>query len=472
MQIVQSLAGYSLGRSDMVRRAMSKKKADVMAKEREYFINGIDDVPGCVANGIPENIANKTFDEMISFAEYAFNKSHAAAYAVVAFQTAWLKTHYPVEFMAALMTSVLGNPTKLAGYIVNCRQMGIKIMPPDINEGFSGFSTSSEGNILYGLSAVKGVGIQIIENMTAERQKNGVFTSLTDFIERMGSNVNSKTIENLILAGAFDSLGGKRAQYMQVYSSIYDGFKNNRRKNIEGQMDLFGMASNSEGVGPKDKLPNIDEFDHKYKLSKEKEILGLYVSGNPLDKYWDTIKKYISATTADFPGDDKEGSIQDKDAVKTAGIISSVTTKFTKNNKLMAFITLEDMFGSIEVIVFPDVYGKYSAYIKEDNIILLTGKATISEDQPSKIICESITPYDKIENADKTLWIKLPAGSDLKTQDIIEALRSHKGGSKAVIYVEATKERLYAGADNYVKIDDMLVQKLEKMLGDGCVVVK
>ncbi len=472
MQIVQSLAGYSLGRSDMVRRAMSKKKADVMAKEREYFINGIGDVPGCVANGIPENVANKTFDEMISFAEYAFNKSHAAAYAVVAFQTAWLKAHYPVEFMAALMTSVLGNPTKLAGYIVNCRQMGIKIMPPDINEGFSGFSTSSEGNILYGLSAVKGVGIQIIEDMTAERQRNGSFSSLTDFIERMGSKVNSKAIENLILAGAFDSLGGKRAQYMQIFLPVYEGFKNSRKKNIEGQLDLFGMSEDSSMNNAEDNLPNIEEFDYKYKLSKEKEILGLYVSGNPLDRYWDTVKKHISATTADFPNDDNEGKIRDKENVKLAGIISGVTTKFTKNNKLMAFVTLEDMLGSIEVIVFPDVYGRYTEYLKEDNIILLTGKATISEDQPSKVICESITPYDKIENSEKTLWLKLSKDSNTTTEDIMNILRDHKGNSRVIVYVEETKKKLYAGADNYVKIDDMLVDRLTEMLGDGCVVVK
>ncbi len=474
MQIVQSLAGYSLGRSDMVRRAMSKKKADVMAKEREYFIHGIDDVPGCIANGIPEDVANTIFDEMISFASYAFNKSHAAAYAVVAFQTAWLKTHYPVEFMAALMTSVLGNPTKLAGYIVNCRRMGIRILPPDINQGFSGFSASDDGNIIYGLSSVKGVGTQIIDYMSAERERNGYFTSLTDFIERMGSNVNSKAIENLILAGAFDSLGGKRAQYMAYYAPVYDGFKNSRKRNIEGQLDLFGMAEQSRSTA--DMLPDMEEYDHKKKLSLEKEILGLYVSGNPLDKYWDTIKKHISATTADFPADeedfDAEGKIRDKEAVKAAGIISAVTTKYTKNDKLMAFVTLEDMYGTIEVIVFPDTYGRYMEYIKEDNIILVTGRATIAEDQPSKIICESIIPYEKLEDSDKTLWIKLPKTSDKKTEDITEVLSQHRGNSKVIVYVEETGKKLYASANNYVKIDDALVDRLKNMLGDGCVVIR
>lgn len=474
MQIVQSLAGYSLGRSDMVRRAMSKKKADVMAKEREYFIHGIDDVPGCVANGIPESVANTIFDEMINFASYAFNKSHAAAYAVVAFQTAWLKAHYPVEFMAALMTSVLGNPTKLAGYIVNCRQMGIKILPPDINQGFSGFSASDEGNIIYGLSSVKGVGTQIIDYMSAERERNGKFTSLTDFIERMGGNVNSKAIENLILAGAFDSLGGRRSQYMAYYAPVYDGFKNNRKKNIEGQLDLFGMAEESRGT--EDMLPDIEEFDHKKKLAMEKEILGLYVSGNPLDKYWDTMKKHISATTADFPADNEdfvaEGNIRDKDIVKTAGIIAAVTTKYTKNDKLMAFVTLEDLYGTIEIIVFPDTYGKYTEYIKEDNIILVTGRASIAEDQPSKIICESIIPYEKIENSDKTLWIKLPKTSDKKVEDITAVLSRYKGVSKVIVYVEKTGKKFCASANNYVKIDDALVDRLKEMLGDKCVVVK
>ncbi len=472
MQIVQSLAGYSLGRSDMVRRAMSKKKADVMAKEREYFINGIDDVPGCVANGIPSNIADKTFDEMISFAEYAFNKSHAAAYAVVAFQTAWLKTHYPVEFMAALMTSVLGNPTKLAGYIVNCRQMGIKILPPDINQGFSGFSTSAEGNIIYGLSSVKGVGIQIIEYMADERERNGKFTSLTDFIERMGSNINSKAIENLILAGAFDSLGGKRAQYMQYYAPVYDGFKSSRKKNIEGQLDLFGMADSRSDSRTMDTLPNVEEYDYKYKLAKEKEILGLYVSGNPLDKYWDTIKKYISAVTSDFPNDENDGRIKDNESVKIAGIISAVTKKYTKNNKLMAFISLEDMYGTIEVIVFPDTYSRYMQYIAEDNIILLKGRASISEDQPAKIICESITPYENIEDSDKTLWLKLPKGSHKKTEDITDVLSRHRGNSKVIIYIEETGKKLYADVNNYVKIDNALVERLKDMLGNGCVVIR
>ena len=476
MQIVRDLAGYSLGRSDMVRRAMSKKKADVMAREREKFINGDDEVPGCVAKGIPAETANKIFDEMTDFAKYAFNKSHAACYAVVAYQTAWLKCHYPVEFMAALMTSVIGNPDKVSGYIGNCKQMGIKVLPPDINRGFGNFSTCDEG-ILFCLSAIKSVGKQVIDDIVMERKKNGLFVSLTDFINRMFKSINSRAIENLILCGAFDSLGGKRAQYMNVYLSIYDGVKNNAKNNIAGQMDLFGMGKEeTSGEGEKDILPHIDEFPDKYRFSKEKEILGVYVSGNPLDKYWDRLKKYISRVTTDFPVEEEDyidkSKVMDNEKVVIAGFISDVVTKFTKNNKIMAFVTVEDMFGSVEVIIFPDAYNKFSYMLKEEEIVIIKGRATIAEDQPSKVICEEFKTYEQIEEFTRTLWIKIPKESSADVDDITDVTSGHKGNSKVVIYVEKTGQKLKANADSYVSIDDEIIEELSLIVGKENVVAK
>ncbi len=476
MQIVRELAGYSLGRSDMVRRAMSKKKVDVMAREREKFINGDDEVPGCVANGISAEIANEIFDEMTDFAKYAFNKSHAACYAVVAYQTAWLKCYYPKEFMAALMTSVIGNPDKVSGYIGTCKQMGIRVLPPDINKGFSDFSTCDEG-ILFCLSAVKSVGKQVIDDIVKERSKNGDFLSLNDFINRMYASINSRAIENLILSGAFDSLGGKRAQYMNIYPAIYEGVKNNAKNNIAGQMDLFGFGDEkSQNEKNKDVLPNIDEYTDKYKFSKEKEILGVYVSGNPLDKYWDKLKKHISRTTDEFPVNEEDFSdkrkVSDKESVVVAGFISNAVTKFTKNNKIMSFITVEDMFGSVEVIVFPDTYSKISYLIKEEEIVVIKGRATIAEDQPSKIICEELKTIEQIDEFTKTLWIKISSNSNTELENITAVTSRYKGGSKFIVYMEKTRQRLNANSGNYVKICDELVNELKEILGDGNVVVK
>lgn len=476
MQIVRELAGYSLGRSDMVRRAMSKKKTDVMAMEREKFINGDADVPGCVANGISAEIANEIFDEMTDFAKYAFNKSHAAAYAVVAYQTAWLKCYYPVEFMAALMTSVIGNPDKVTGYIGSCKQMGIKVLPPDINKGYGNFSTCDEG-ILYCLSAVKSVGKQVINDIVEERNKNGEFVSLSDFINRMYESINSRAIENLILCGAFDSLGGKRSQYMNVYLSIYEGVKNNAKNNIAGQIDLFGMAEEvSVADKYKDALPDMEEFPDKYKLAQEKEILGVYVSGNPLDNYWDKLKKYISRISMDFPvkaEDFKDkGKVQDNESVRVAGFIASTTLHFTKNNKVMAFVTIEDMFGSMEIIVFPDSYNKFSYMFKEGEIIIVKGRATIAEDQPSKVICEEIKTFDQIDEVTRTLWIKIPKESSVELKNITDVTSKYKGNNKIIIYLEKTKQKLNANTENYVSINEKLIDELKKLLGESNVVVK
>jgi DNA polymerase-3 subunit alpha len=476
MQIVQELAGYSLGRSDMVRRAMSKKKTDVMAKERESFINGTDGVPGCVKNGIDAETANKIFDEMTDFAKYAFNKSHAAAYAVVAYQTAWLKAHYPVEFMASLMTSVMDRTDKIAEYIEDCKTMGIKTLPPDVNEGYGRFSVSN-GSIRFGLSAIKSVGTGNIEALVKERNAKGKYISLTQFINRMNADLNSRCIESLILAGAFDSLGGKRSQYMQAYKNIYEGAVHQRRNTIKGQMSLFDMGGTPQEETYKDILPNIAEYPNKEKLSYEKELIGIYVSGHPLNDYMETIKKNITATTKDFPfdGDDFNDPDKLKDGVRVevGGIINSVTVKYTKKNQQMAFVTIEDLYRQLEIIFFPDVFSKYRHILTEENVIIVSGRTSISEDQGSKLICEQAMSCDDMVDDGKTLWLKISAESEITADNIVEVLSKFKGRTKVIIYIEKEKKKLVCNNNLMVNsADETLIETLKSMLGEKSVVIK
>ncbi|MCD7905601.1 MAG: DNA polymerase III subunit alpha [Clostridiales bacterium] len=439
MQIVRELAGYSWGRSDLVRRAMSKKKEDVMAMERRNFIYGLgEDVPGCVKNGIPAEAANKIFDEMIDFAKYAFNKSHAAAYAVVAYRTAWLKCYYPVEFMAALLTSIIDNPNKVVEYIEECKRLNIEILPPDINESYNRFR--AYGNkIRYALSAVKTVGRSVVADIEKEREFS-LFTSLTSFINRMSGRINSKAIENLIKCGVFDSLGGKRSQYMQCYKQILNGFGSAKKNNIEGQLNLFDV-SEDENVY-EDDLPKTQEFPKRQLLAYEKEILGIYVSGHPLSEYKDLLNRYASASTLDFPFDnsEEEGKIKDNERVLIGGIIDKTTIKFTKNDKTMAFLALEDLYGTIEVIVFPNVYEKYSGDISEGGVVLIEGNAQLSENQPPKIICNKITPYNELENRNAAVWVKIEKqGKDIP-KEIKTIVASSPGNTPVKIYYEDTKK--------------------------------
>ena len=357
MQIVMKLAGYTLGRSDLVRRAMSKKKADVMAKERANFVYGNEEegVEGCIKRGIPEDVANHVFDEMIDFAKYAFNKSHAAAYAVVAYQTAWLRCHYPMEFMAALLTSVITNPKKITEYINTCRSMGIRILQPDINEGESGFSVSGDA-IRYGLSAIKSLGKNVIDAMIEEREAHGKYKNLKDFMERLTSKeINKRTIENLIKAGALDSLGATRRQLMMVYAYVLDEVSREKKENITGQMSLFDFFSEEEKKEYEIQYPDVGEFEMSQKLAFEKEVLGIYVSGHPLQDYMASMEKQITAKTTDFEPDEESGLAVVKDGRNyiVGGLISNVTVKLTKTNQNMAFITLEDLYGTVEVILFP-----------------------------------------------------------------------------------------------------------------------
>lgn len=468
MQIVMKLAGYDLGRSDLVRRAMSKKKADVMAKEREYFVYGNEEmnVPGCIANGIDEKTANKIFDEMTDFAKYAFNKSHAAAYTIVSYQTAYLKCYYPLEFMAALMTSVIDNPSKVAEYILTCRQMNIKIMPPDINEGESGF-TVYDGNIRYGLSAIKSLGKPVIEAIIEERNANGPFTSLKDFAERLsGKEVNKRTIESFIKAGTFDSLGVSRRQLMMVYMQIIDQVSQEKKKSMTGQMTLFDFVDEEQKKEFDIKYPDVEEYDKETRLAFEKEVLGVYLSGHPLDEYTDQWKKNITATTRDFEIDEETDTVRVRDGeIKTiGGLIQSKTIKTTKNNKVMAFIAVEDLLGVAEVLIFPNDYERYQEFLVEDSKVFVTGRVSVSDEQPAKLICEKLIPFEKIP---KEVWIKFKDKDDYgeKAKTLFKMIEDEDGDDRIVIFCAKEKAIKRLPMINNIQVNSEIIGHLAQAFG-------
>ena len=468
MQIVRDLAGYTLGRSDLVRRAMSKKKAAVMAKERQNFVYGNEEegVPGCIANGIDEKVANKIYDDMTDFAKYAFNKSHAAAYAVVSYQTAWLKYYYPVEFMAALMTSCIENPSKVSEYILNCRQMGIQILPPDINKSEGNFSVE-EGGIRYGLSAVKGIGKPVMDAIVAERETAGCFTSLKDFCQRLtGKEVNKRTIENFIKAGAFDGLGGTRKQFMMIYIQILDSVNQEKKSSMSGQMSLFDIMGEEERKSFEIKLPDVGEYTQETKLAFEKEVLGVYISGHPLEDYEQSWRKNISAVTSDFLPDEETGQPHVLDGSKqvVGGMIIEKTIKYTRNNKIMAFLTLEDLVGTMEVVVFPRDYEKNAAVMEVDSKVFIQGRVSAEDDKPSKLICEKITSFDQIP---REIWIQFPSKEAYEKQvhHLYELLSQSDGNDQVVVFLR--QERMMKKLPNArsVLINDALVELLSKEYG-------
>ncbi|MCU6762561.1 DNA polymerase III subunit alpha [uncultured Roseburia sp.] len=474
MQIVRDLAGYTLGRSDLVRRAMSKKKTSVMEKERQNFVYGNQEegVPGCIANGISERTANKIFDEMIDFAKYAFNKSHAAAYAVVSYQTAYLKYYYPVAFMAALMTSVIDNSSKVSEYIMTCRQMGIEVLPPDINEGEGSFSVSGNA-IRYGLSAIKSIGRPVIEAIVAEREKNGLFTSLKDFIERLaGREVNKRAVENFIKAGALDGLGGTRKQFMQVYILVMDSVQQERKNSMTGQMSLFDLVSEEEKKEYELKLPNVGEFEKEERLAMEKEVLGVYISGHPMEEYEEKWKKNITRVTSDFILDEETGStrVHDGESVMVGGMIAEKTVKYTRNNKTMAFISLEDLVGTVEVIIFPRDYERYHQLLEEDSKIFVRGRVSVEEDKNGKLICEKIYSF---RDARREVWLQFDTKEayEDKMQEIKEILDVSDGYDQIVVYISSLKAMKRLGANMGVLADQALVAKLKEKLGENNVKV-
>ena len=474
MQIVMRLAGYTLGRSDLVRRAMSKKKGDVMARERQNFVYGNEEegVEGCIKRGIPEETANKIFDEMIDFAKYAFNKSHAAAYAVVSYQTAWLRCYYPVEFMAALLTSVITNPKKITEYINTCRVMGISILPPDINEGEVGFSVAGD-SIRYGLAAIKSLGKSVIDVMTQEREANGKYKDLKDFMGRLTSKeINKRTIENLIKSGALDSFGKTRKQQMLVYPVVLEQVNREKKESMSGQMSLFDFFSEEEKKEYEMQYPDVGEYDDAQKLALEKDVLGIYVSGHPLEKYMDSIEKQTTARSTDFEPDEESGRaiVRDGQHYVVGGLISNITAKLTKNNQNMAFVTLEDLYGTVEIIVFPTIYQNVKPYLIEDNGLYVKGRASVSEES-GKLIAEYIVPIDQIP---KEVWIQTENIGEFtdKQQDLYKIIRKYPGKDEIVIF--SKKEKAIKRLPTYENISakNDVFSELKSLFGEKNVKVR
>ena len=468
MQIVRSLGGYTLGRSDLVRRAMSKKKASVMEKERQNFVYGNEEegVPGCIHRGISEKTANKIYDNMIDFARYAFNKSHAAAYAVVSYQTAFLKYYYPVEYMAALMTSVIHNPSKVAEYILSSRKMQIEILPPDINFGESEFS-ADHGAIRYGLSAIKSLGAPMIRAIVEERNENGKYQSLRDFIERMsGRELNKRAIENLIKAGALDKVAGNRRQKLMVYAEIVDAVNQEKKNAMTGQMSLFDLFSDEEKEAYEIQMPKVEEYSKEELLSFEKEVLGVYISGHPLEEYEERWRKNITARTVDFQIDEELGTSKagDGEIAVIGGIITNKTVKYTRNNKVMAFLTIEDLVGTVEVVVFPNDYEKNVQKMEEDSKVFIRGKVQGDADKASKLICEKIYSFDDVP---KELWVQFETKEDYLTEEneFLKLLSGSRGTDRVIIYVRTPKSIKYLGIEKSVKIDETLLGKLYEKYG-------
>ena len=483
MQIVRDLGGYSLGRSDLVRRAMSKKKKDVMQKERAYFIHGLEEngkliIPGAIRNGVPEQIANSIFDEMMAFAEYAFNKSHAAAYGVVAYWTAWLKYYYPVEYMAALMTSIMGNSSKIASYIQYCKKIGIPILPPDVNKSEPKFTVEGK-SIRFGLVAVKNVGLNAILSILNIRQQKGEFIGFLDFCQKLDSEtINKKLVESLIKSGAFDSMKVYRSQLMAVYEKTMEGVAQNRKRNIAGQVSLFDIEQPSVKAPAAvfETLPQIKEYSMKYMLSMEKEMTGVYISGHPLEEFkneLDVLSFHTSDLLSINQGDGTVGDgltdITDGQIVTIGGIIVDKKIKATKNNKMMAFITIEDLYGAIEGIVFPTVYQRYAKHLEIDHMVIVKGKVSIREDEEPKILCEEIQPLQKAIMT-KKLYLKISQGMDPGIYENIKPiLKRYSGNVPVYVYWEEYKKKDLIDREYWITDTPSLFEELSDFLQRECV---
>lgn len=468
MQIVRDLAGYTLGRSDLVRRAMSKKKADVMARERKNFVYGNEEegVKGCAANGIDEKTANQIFDDMTDFAKYAFNKSHAAAYAVVAYQTAYLKYYYPREFMAALMTSIMDNVTKVSEYILACRNMGIGILPPDINEGVSGFSVSGN-SIRYGLSAIKSVGRAVVDVIISEREAGGPFSTLEDFVSRMSNReVNKRTLESFIKSGALDSLPGTRKQKLYVSSELLENKAREKKTVMEGQMSFFDIAPEEDKGNFQVSFPDVGEFDKETLLAFEKETLGIYVSGHPMEAYQELWQKNVTARTSDFIVDeDGRTVVEDNSIVVVGGMITAKKVKTTRTSQLMAFVSLEDMVGTVEALVFPKIYEKNKQYLTEDSKVFLRGRASIGDDPVGKLVCEEVIPFSAIPNE---LWLQFEDQEfyERTVDSVMAVLRESEGKDRVVMYLKKERKLRRLSSSWAIDAQGRLLEELYTLLGE------
>lgn len=469
MQIVQKLAGYTMGQADNIRRAMSKKKQYVIDAERKNFVYGDESqgIKGCIANGIDEKAANSIYDSMVDFAKYAFNKSHAAAYAVISVQTAWLKCYYPVEFMAALMTSVIDNTTKAAEYLYHCKELGIAVLPPDINVGFGEFTTEGT-NIRYGLYAIKSLGRQVIDSIIEERERGGNYRTLQDFIERTQSReINKRAVENLIKAGACDSLDGTRKQMISIQGMLMDQVAHKKKSMMSGQMSLFDLVSEEEKQSYEVKYPQVGEFDKEMLLGFEKEVLGIYLSGHPLEEYMDKMKKNITATTTDFMREEDDGAVKVKDNqnVVIGGMVSSKSVKFTRNNQAMAFLEIEDLAGTVEVIVFPKSYERYQHYLNVDEKVFIVGRVTLEDEQNGKLICERIISFDDTQ---KEIWLQFTNKEEFlqKEQKLYELLAASDGYDEVVLYIANPKSMKRLGKNRTVLANQGLISQLQEFLGE------
>ena len=480
IQIFQQLAGYSLGQADMVRRAMSKKKVKDIERERETFLHGdpARNIAGCAANGIPEDVAQSIYDEIYDFANYAFNKAHAVCYAVVAYQTAWFKWHHPKEYMAALLTSVLDSTEKVADYIAECRDMGIPLLPPDVNESGADF-TVVEGGIRFGLVALKGVGRAVINSLLEERRKGGPFTDFMDFCDRLfDQDLNRRVVESLIKSGAFDAMGYRRSQLMQVYGQVLDGIAASRKRNVEGQMDLFGFGGGGE-ESPSDRpalhLPDLPEYSPQELMTMEKETTGLYLSGHPMDQYRELAKKFgavtIGSILSDFEREDGPREYRDEQRVTIAGVISTYKTRTTRNNTLMAYVNLEDDTASMELLCFSRVLNESGSYIRENSAVMVTGKISVRDEKEPQIMVDSIRPLGDLgpgQEKEERLWLRLPNLEDPRLRKVRLALSFFPGESQVILYFEDCKKRV----GSRCQIHPALVADLKQRLGEKNVVVQ
>lgn len=490
MQIVRDLAGYTYGRSDLVRRAMSKKKRDVMLQEQEYFIHGKldkdgnEELKGCVKNGISEKAAQEIYNQMISFAEYAFNKSHAAAYAVLAYQTAYLKAYYPVEFMAALMTSVIGDSTQIAKYIRNCNEMKIEVLPPDVNESNKKF-TVSDGKIRFGLLGVKNVGEGVIDSMVKTRDEKGKPKDIFQFVNQLNiKEINKKAVESLIKAGALDCLNENRAQHLAVYEGLVESAQNSVRKNIEGQLDLFQMNTeimgNSGTIGV---LPQVANFEKNLRIAMEKEMVGVYITGHPLADYAEKLEKISTTTTEELiHASDPESvsTIKDGNVVTLGGMISNKKTLMTKSGKMMAFLVLEDIFATVEIVVFPKIYDRYIQLIQEDAVVVVQGTVNFKEDELPKILADKIMDIDQASinthrnkiftdtnPTEKPIHLIIDEEMDeAKTlEEIRNILVAHKGDVPVIIHALTSKKKYKTKPDLWVHEDENFYKKMVELIG-------
>ena len=467
MQIVRDLAGYSYGQSDLLRRAMSKKKDSVMKEERKNFVYGDESkgIPGCVANGVSEQVANKIYDKMIDFAKYAFNRSHAAAYAFITYQTAYLKYYYPKEYMAALLTSVMSNTGKVSEYILSGKEMGIAILPPDVNEGEGNF-TAASGGIRYGMSAIKGLGENVTDAIVRDREERGPYKSLTDLIERLAGSINKKGLEALIKSGALDGLSGSRREKMAVYEQVLDSISHEKHSKMAGQLSLFDIAPKDDLSALEVKMPELGEFDVETKLAFEKEMLGVYLSGHPLESYQDMLKSVCNASSLDFAYDEEEGMVNvapGKDYI-LGGIASVVNIKLTRNNQRMAFITLEDLVGSVEVIVFPRDFEKYKDLIEEGRKYIISGKASLEENDAAKLIAGKIIPFEEVP---REVWLQFENKSELERveDELNKIFEGNKGNARVMLYCREERQVKQVNAIRGISYAEAVIDELKHKLG-------